>query len=98
MPTLAMTNGGASMKQWYYAEKASTRGPCNLEEMKGHIASRWLRAGDLVWPQGSDRTVARAAHEEPEFSGLFRTKPATPALPDWLQDVATVETRGPVPP
>ena len=85
------------MKQWYYAEKTSTLRSLQFRGNEGPDCERLAYAVDLVWPQGSDRTVARAAHEVPEFSGLFRIKPATPALPDWLRDVAAVETRGPVP-
>jgi hypothetical protein len=73
------------MTTWYYSQEGQVRGPCTAEELKELVAIGLLRQQDRVWKE----------REDPELGTSVET---VLNLPDWVEDVARLETRGPVPP
>jgi hypothetical protein len=83
------------MSRWFYRKDGRPQGPVPAEEIGELVARGLLRPAAWVWPEGGDAgggMEARAALAEP------RVAAEAPPLPDWLADVARLETRGPVPP
>jgi GYF domain 2 len=82
------------MPQWFYSEENLTHGPCSEEGLAQLAADGLLQAHAQIWPEGGDRNHARPAEAVVDFKRLTTPKPL---LPDWLEDVAKFQTKGPVP-
>ena len=80
--------------RWYYAHDGRTRGPLSAQELRDHAARKLLAENDLVWQEGADAKDAVPAAAALDFS-----RPTAPAssIPDWLPDVASSGTTGPLP-
>ena len=78
--------------RWFYTRDGTPNGPFSAEEMKSLAGRRVLSPSDWIWQEGQDRQDGALAENEFDFS----LPPATPGLPDWLDDVAKIEPEPPV--
>ena len=83
------------MENWFYSRDGKTYGPFASDEIKAWVARGVARAGDCISREGNGRESAMPALAALDFGGEPK---ATNSLPDWLADVAKLQTTGPIPP
>jgi hypothetical protein len=83
------------MTRWYYSQEGRTHGPVTADEIKDLLAQGVLRPADPIWEEGGEPKPAAGTETVLDVSRTTRVQPATP---DWLDDVAALESSGPVPP
>jgi hypothetical protein len=85
---------------WFYAYEGKTHGPFSPEEIKALVATGLLGAQEPVWPEGKDASEAIPASAVGDGASPppahERAAPISPAadssVPDWLGDVASLES------
>jgi hypothetical protein len=82
------------MTGWYYSHNGVTYGPLSIDEIKDRAARKLLVEDDLIWSGPDGRQDATPAQVALDFSKLPLV--ASPK-PEWLDDVALVESKGPLP-
>jgi hypothetical protein len=81
-------------RQWYYSHDGATHGPFSEQEIKEHAARKVLLESDWLWQgdaQPRDAVQAGAALDFLQISS------AASPVPDWLADLAAVESKGALP-
>src|SRR5436305_33109 len=81
-------------QSWLYQHQGKTCGPVSSEKIKELARQGALDKHDLLWLEGSDPRAASPASAALDYAKLPLV--SFPA-PDWLEDVAKVETKGPLP-
>jgi hypothetical protein len=85
------------MPKWYYQKTGRTYGPWAIDGIKRLLAGGSLSGEDLIWADGTDPSSARAINDI-----LAASQPARPTaasgLPDWVRDVAEIQSVAPTPP
>lgn len=79
---------------WYYLHDKVTMGPFTAAEIKERAARNMILESDPIWQAGGQAKDAPAAKTARE-AAPSKAPPAQ--LPDWLDDVAKVERKGPLP-
>ncbi|HZZ81773.1 MAG TPA: GYF domain-containing protein [Gemmataceae bacterium] len=77
--------------RWYYSHDGKVHGPFSDEEVKDRAARQLLLKTDLIWPEN------RSPQEGAPASVVVEFPQAESPIPDWLADVASVQSTGPIP-
>lgn len=74
--------------RWLYQHDGKTHGPISADEMKNLAEKGQLDRHDLAWEEGAEQAQAKPASAIVNFPGT---------TPDWLPDIAALETKKPSP-
>jgi len=81
---------------WFYAYEGTAHGPFSSEEISALVATGLLGAEEPVWPEGKDASEAIPAgtvgSPGPAEAALTLSPPVESSVPDWLSDVASLES------
>jgi hypothetical protein len=81
-------------QSWFYQHLGKTFGPVISEKLKELARQGSLDRDDLLWPEGGDPKDACPASAALDYASLPLVSFPTP---DWLEDIAKVENKGPIP-
>jgi hypothetical protein len=87
-------------ENWFYAYEGKPHGPFSAEEIKALVATGLLGDQEPVWPEGKDASAAipagavggSASPPTGATPAARNSPPANAAVPDWLGDVASLES------
>src|SRR5262245_47749493 len=96
--------GAPMTHSWFYRHNSRTHGPVSTAEIKNLAGMGLLDANDLVWAEGESPSHALPADAVLQLSDVAaldapvsRGSVAAGPVPDWLADVAAMESKGPFP-